>query len=150
MWTGIAEPRNSTGPSEHGRTTEGPVELRGSAVPVHSEPSARVYPTLPRRRTSQRIQRITTAGAAGTMITIGEAMMEADVEAVVGVYTLMTGREVLCVSPTLSPTCHAIAGGLMSIAPTVNAWSPCPLHQHTSLLSHYLTRVHTHPLSTGK
>ena len=31
-----------------------------------------------------------------------------------------------------------------------STWSPLLYHQHTSLLSHCLTRVHTHPLSTGK
>ena len=64
VWTGTAEPRNSTGPSEQGRTAEAP--------------------TLARRKTSQRIRRITMAEAAGTMIAIDEAMMAADAEAVVG------------------------------------------------------------------
>ncbi len=92
------------------------------------------YPPRPRRRTSLRILRITTAGAAGTMTTIGEAMMGADVEAAVEVSISMIGREVRLVSPTLSPICHATAGFLMSTAPTVSAWCPCPLLQHTSPL----------------
>ena len=92
------------------------------------------YPPRPRRRTSLRIQRITTAGAAGTLTTIGEAMMGADVGAAVEGSISMIGREVRHVPPTLSPTCHATAGGLMSTAPTVSAWCPCPLLQHTSPL----------------
>ena len=141
--SGTQRPRSSS----HGRhvlmARRGP-ELRSFVTQqdLRSWAGLPRYPPRPRRRTSQRIQRITTAGAAGTMTTIGEAIMAAGREAVVGVSTLMIGREVRYVSPTLS-SCNC--GGS-----DVNAWSPCPLHLHTSLLSHCLTRVHTHPLSTGK
>ena len=87
---------------------------------------------------------------AETMTAIGEAMMAKDVEGVVVESTLTIGTKVFFVVPTLSPTCHAIAGDLTSTVPTVNAWSPCLLHRNTSLPSHCLTRVHTHPSSTGK
>ena len=57
---------------------------------------------------------------AGTMIAIGEAMIAEDVEGVV-VESILTIRTKVCfVVPTLSPTCHEIAGSLTSTVPTVN------------------------------
>ena len=94
---GIQRPRSSS----HGRlglmALCGP-ELR--SLVTQQDPRSMVgmpkHPPLQRKRISRRIQRITMAGAAETMTTIGEAMMEADAEAVVVGSTLMiVGRYVM-------------------------------------------------------
>ena len=64
--------------------------------------------------------------------------------------TLTTGTKVCFVVPMLSPTCHATAGSPTPTAPTVSVWSHHPTLQLFSLLSHCLTLVHTHHLSTEK
>ncbi len=63
------------------------------------------------------------AEAAETIIMIDEAMVAEDVEAgVIVESTLMIGtEEVCCVVPTLSHTCHAIAGSPTPTVPTVSA-----------------------------
>ena len=70
---------------------------------------------------------------AGIMTAIGEATM-AETVGVEVLSTLTFGAEVRLVAPISSLTCHAIAVGLISTVPNVNACVPKPLHPLTSLL----------------